>query len=237
VIPPRPARPGRAAARALAVLAILTTTLAGCIGGDQSTGPTTAPSASAALASPSSVAPSPTLQPSPSSSPTEVASGSPAPSDSPAASESSSAGPSLPPEEAVAACAGDEKNRAFFLDASKNLDWPVYCPVLPGRWFVTSGSYSGRGVGQLQIGYRGPGGATLMLQQGAFCETSDGCVPAGNDTGDASFGDMQGTLVAVDDGGHAIVVGRAETPSWLAVATGMDEATFRQIAADFIRLD
>ena len=66
---------------------------------------------------------------------------------------------------------------------------------------------------------------------------ADTFFPAGNDTGEASFGDQQGTLVAVDDGGYAVVVGRAETPSWLAVATGLDEAAFRQIASDFVRLD
>jgi hypothetical protein len=83
----------------------------------------------------------------------------------------------------------------------------------------------------------GSAGATLTLQEGAFCETSDGCVPAGTDTGDAAFGDRQGTLVTLDDGGYAIVVGRADTPSWLAVANGMDEATFRQLAQGLVRLD
>jgi len=59
----------------------------------------------------------------------------------------------------------------------------------------------------------------------------------GTDTADAAFGDRQGTLVTLDDGGYAIVVGRADTPSWLAVATGMDEATFRQVAQGLVRLD
>lgn len=228
---------GRAAARTLAALAIISAMLAGCIGGDQSAGPTTGPTSSTTLPSPSSAPPSPTLQPSPSASPSEVPTGSPESSEPAEISQSPGGGSSLPPAEAVAACSGTDKNRVFFLDAAQNLDWPVYCPVLPGGWFVTTGSYSQRGVGQLEIGYRGPAGATLMLHQGGFCETSDGCVPAGNDTGDATFGDQQGTLVAVDDGGYAIVVGRAETPSWLAVATGLDEAAFRRIASDFVRLD
>lgn len=134
-------------------------------------------------------------------------------------------------------CTGTDENRTFFLNAAQDLDWPVYCPVLPARWNVTSGTYSGRGVGQLSIGYKGPAGATLTLQQGGFCETSDGCVPAGTDSGEAAYGDRQGTLVTLDDGGYAIVVGRADTPSWLAVSTGMDEATFRQVAEGFVRLD
>jgi hypothetical protein len=138
---------------------------------------------------------------------------------------------------AVEACAGTDENKAFYAKAAADIDWPVYCPVLPARWFVSSGNYSGRGVGQLSISYKGPSGATLSLQEGAFCETSDGCVPPGTDSGEASFGDQPGTLVTLDDGGYAIVVRRAETPSWLAVATGIDEATFREIAADFVRID
>jgi hypothetical protein len=210
---------------------------AGCIGNGPSPAVSPSPSASTAVASPSTDTASPTLQPSPSSSATDEPTASPDATASPSATTSPSTGPSQAAAEAVKACTGTDANRAFFLNASQNLDWPVYCPVLPARWFVTSGKYSGRGVGQLSIGYQGPAGATLTLQEGGFCETSDGCVPAGNDTGDAAFGDRQGTLVTLDDGGYAIVVGRADTPSWLAVATGMDEATFRQVAEGFVRLD
>lgn len=238
MIPPHPARPGRAvAARLLLVAVVAALTLAGCIGGEQSGAVSAPPSASTAIAVVPSEAPSPTLPPSPSASATDSPTTSPDASVSPASTASSSTGPAQPAEEAVKACTGTEENRTFFLNASQNLDWPVYCPVLPARWFVSTGTYSGRGVGQLAIGYQGPAGATLTLQQGGFCETSDGCVPAGNDTGDAAFGDRQGTLVTLDDGGYAIVVGRADTPSWLAVATGIDEGTFRQIAEAFVRLD
>jgi len=242
VIPPPPTRLGRAVAarpaRPLVVVAVAALTLAGCIGNEPSA--VASPSLSTAptaAASASTDAASPTLQPSPSSSPTDIPTPSPDASQSPTATTSPGTGSSQPAAESVESCSGTDKNRAFFLDASQNLDWPVYCPVLPARWFVTSGTYSGRGVGQLAIGYQGPAGATLTLQQGGFCETSDGCVPAGNDSGDAAFGDREGTLVTLDDGGYAIVVGRAATPSWLAVATGMDEATFRQVAQGFIRLD
>ena len=62
-------------------------------------------------------------------------------------------------------------------------------------------------------------------------------MPAGRDAGEASFGDQAGTLVALDDGGYAIVVGRADTPSWLAVGVGFDEAAFREIASSLVRLD
>lgn len=239
---PRPTHPGRAVAararsRTLHLLGAGVVALAvvgGCIAGDPTDRSTPSPVAVASEQPSLSAAPSPTIAPSPSSSPTDI------PTESPGvATESPGVLPtsSLPPEEAVQACAGTDANRAFFVEAAQNIDWPVYCPVLPARWFVDTGSYSGRGVGQLSISYKGPSGATLTLQEGGFCETSDGCVPAGTDTGEAQFGDQPGTLVTVDDGGYAIVVGRAETPSWLAVATGVDEATFREFAAGFVRLD
>ena len=41
----------------------------------------------------------------------------------------------------------------------------------------------------------------------------------------------------LDGGGYALVVDRGAQPSWLAVGEGLDEATFRDFAASFIRLD
>jgi hypothetical protein len=113
----------------------------------------------------------------------------------------------------------------------------VYCPALPARWTVTTGNYRGQGIGLLTITYRGPGGATLSLHQGAFCDDGDGCVAAGTESGDAPFGDQSGTMVVLDGGGYAIVVDRSAQPSWLAVGEGIDEATFRDLVASFIRLD
>lgn len=196
---------------------------AGCIGGESAS--TTTPSASSppSVSSPStapSLAPSeaPTVPPTPTGSP----SGSP--SESPAA-------------DAVAGCTGTDDNRAFFAEAAPNLDWPVYCAVLPARWSVNTGSYSGQGGGRLVISYKGPSGASLSLHQGAFCDDGGGCVGAGTDSGDAPFGDQTGTLVVLDGGGYAIVVDRGAHPSWLVVGQGLDEATFRAFVADFIRLD
>jgi hypothetical protein len=220
------------AARPLSLILITTAIVGACIGGDPSDVVAT-PSPSASVASPSPASSTPTMQPSPSSSPSQIPTTSPEPTESASVEPT----PTLAPAEAVEACSGTDDNRAFFVEAAENLDWPVYCPVLPARWSVETGSYSGRGVGLLEITYVGPSGATLSLHEGGFCETSDGCVPAGTDTGDAAFGDQPGTLVTLDDGGYAIVVGRADTPSWLAVATGVDEQTFRSFAEAFVRLD
>lgn len=189
---------------------------------------TLAPTAAASVAAPASAEPSP-----PSSAPTDVPTTSPTPTET-ATDEPS---PSPSGEGAVADCTGTDDNRTFYAAAATNLDWPVYCPALPARWFVSTGSYSGGSGGRLVIGYNGPGGATLSLHQGAFCENGDGCVGPGSDVGAAAFGDQTGTLVSLDDGGFAIVVDRGANPSWLAIGTGLDEATFRGFAAAFVRLD
>lgn len=134
-------------------------------------------------------------------------------------------------------CTGTDANRTFFADAAERFGWPVYCAILPARWNVITGNFAGANGGRLDISYRGPNGATLSLQQGAFCNAGDGCVPPGIDAGDAPFGDQTGTFVTLTDGGYAIVVDRGSNPSWLAVGNGMDEATFRTFAADLARLD
>lgn len=201
---------------------------AACIGGDAST---PSPSVSTpAPASPSASAPSvaPSLA-SPSASPT--------PLESPSASASASLDPSDPPEASVDDCAGTDDNRSFFSGAAEDLAWPVYCPVLPDGWFVTEGTYRSAGIGWLQITYRGPGGATYSLHEGGFCDDGDGCVAAGTSSGDSPFGDQSGSLIVLDGGGYALVVDRGEHPSWLAVGNGLDEAAFRQVSAELVRLD
>jgi hypothetical protein len=147
------------------------------------------------------------------------------------AAPSTGASPSASGSVAAAACSGTDQNRTFFQTAAAAVKWTVYCAVLPAGWFVDSGSYRGTSGGLVQIAYKGPGGARLELHEGAFCSTPDGCVPSGTDAGTAPFGDLTGTFVTVTAGGSAIVVDRAKPISWLAVGTGMDEATFRGLAA------
>jgi hypothetical protein len=189
---------------------------------------TAAPTPSTPAASASAVAPTtepPASEEPPAteepSSPTETAT---PPVDEPSSSASTEPG-------AAAACSGSDKNRDFFRAAASALSWTVYCAVLPAGWFVDTGQYRQAGGGWVEIAYRGPGGARLELHEGAFCAEGDGCVPPGTELGDAPFGDRTGTLVALDDGGFALVVDRGEKISWLAIGTGMDEAAFRKIAA------
>ena len=131
----------------------------------------------------------------------------------------------------AAACSGNDDNREWYAGFAVAVDWTVLCAVLPKGWYVSSGKYWLANGGKLVIGYKGPGGATLNLSEGAFCADDSGCVPAGTDAGDVPLGPMQGTLVRLDDGGFGIVVDRGLNPSWLLVSHGLDEATTLTLGA------
>lgn len=208
--------------RSLAVTC-LAIVLAGCGGAaTQTDPPALGPSATPAptpAASPSGPRPA-TLPPLE----TPPASGPPSEAPTPGASDAGSPAIGL-----AFACSGTDANRDFFEAVAVAVQWPVYCAVLPGGWFVTSGEYRLASGGRLEIAYRGPGGATFELREGAFCVTEGGCLPAGTELGDARYGDLTGTLVSADDGTWALGVDVGADISWLAAGAGMDEATFRSM--------
>ena len=136
----------------------------------------------------------------------------------------------------TAECTGTDENREFFGQFAEAVDWPVYCPALPSGWFVGTGQWRQADGPRLEISYRGPGGAGLLLQQGAYCPGNGDCVPPGEELGPTAFGDREGTLVETADG-WAIVVDRGETPSWLLTLSGVSEAAARSIAADLVQVD
>ena len=151
-----------------------------------------------------------------------------------------SADPTAPPSEAPSpsaapgaadACTGTDENRDFFAAVADAVDWPVYCPVLADRWFVDSGQYRLAGGGWLEIAYRGPDGARIVLREGAYCDGDD-CAPGGTDLGDAAFGDLAGVVRDVRDGRFAVLVDPAASLSWELVSSGLTEADVRTIAAD-----
>ncbi len=187
--------------------------------------PSAAPSASVPT-QPSPTAVEPTAAPSSdapaTAEPTDAATLSP--SDEPEVTPAGTTGP-------AELCTGSSDNQRFFAEAADGVDWAVYCPVLPDRWFVDSGRRGGAGGGWLTISYEGPGDARLELSEGAFCQDADGCVPFGAEIGLAPFGDQVGTFVAGDDGSFSIVVDRADPLSWLATGTGLDEGVFREFVA------
>ena len=142
--------------------------------------------------------------------------------------------PTAPPASA-AKCTGSDENVAFYAEFAEVVDWAVYCPVLPTGWFVGTGQWRQAEGERLEISYRGPHGAGLMLQEGSFCPGQGDCVPAGEEVGQTAFGARKGTLVATD-GGWAVVVDRGEQPSWLLTVSGVGQGAARQIAADLIEV-
>ncbi len=166
----------------------------------------------------------PTVTPAPTDPGQTVSPTSPAGSSGPTASASVSPG-------AADACTGNVDNRRFYRSIAQSVTWSVVCPVLPKGWFVNTGTSRDAGGGKILITYTGPAGASLALSEGFFCTAADGCVPSGADAGSAPFGSMSGKIVALDDGGWAIVVNRGASPSWLLVGHGMDQAGLEAIAA------
>ncbi len=132
----------------------------------------------------------------------------------------------------AAACSGSDENRDFFASMAAAVDWTVYCPVLADAWFVEDGQYRLANGGWMEISYDGPGDARIVLRQGSFCESADGCLPAGSEAGDTAFGDRTGVVVAAVDGSWLVVVDRGANPTWLLAVQGLDEGTARGIAAD-----
>ena len=149
----------------------------------------------------------------------------PTPSEEPAESDEASGEPG-----AAATCTGSDDNRAFFEGIARAADWPVLCGVLPAGWFVSQGSYRLANGGKLLISYKGPGGATIALSQGAFCGDDDGCVPDGSELGGAALGPLEATLYETADG-FGIIAAPAENPSWLMTTEGLDRESAVSLAA------
>jgi hypothetical protein len=122
------------------------------------------------------------------------------------------------------------------VDAAAALTWTVYCPVFPDGWFVETGSFRLGGGGTLRIAYKGPNGARLELREGAICGDPSACRPSGQESGTTAFGDREGTLIALEGGGHAVVVDAGAPVSWMAIGANLDEATFRDLAAAIHRV-
>ena len=199
--------------------------VAGCGG---SAAPTRAPATGASIEPSAAASTAPTAGPPASIPPIETQPPTDPPGIEPTEAPSSPPGSAEPG--AAGACTGSDANRDFFASVATAVAWPVYCPALPGGWFVDAGEYRLASGGRMEITYRGPAGASFQLRQGSFSTTDGGCLPAGTDLGEAPFGDLSGTLVSADDGSWALGVDAGAEISWLAVGQGLDEAAFRRFA-------
>lgn len=226
-------------ARALApfvVLLMLVAVLGGACGGDPATLPPSPPlggSADPATASPTEE-PEPTEEP--------LATDEPEPTDEPTPSEEPTPTPTPLPTPRptrtpgpAEACSGNVENRAFYAAVADQVAWDVYCPVLAAGWFVDTGAFRLAGGGQIEISYRGPGGARLEIRQGAYCGDDPGCIPAGPDAGTASFGDRPARVVDLG-GGRWLVVSEGDGIAWEVRTSGLDQAAAAAVAADFVRV-
>jgi hypothetical protein len=223
----------RSGALRIAVLVVLAAILAACVG---STGPTPpASDAPGSASAPPSVAPaSAPVETVPPATPEQSEQPSPTDSETPA-----SAAPSGSPDTtggAATACTGTDNNRDFYADAAKALDFNVYCPVLPRGWFVDQGEYTLRNGGMLHITYKGPNGATLELVERGPCGSGDDCIPSGTEEGQVSFGGLPAEVVALDNGGLAIVAEDVGVGSWWIIGHGVEEQALTEIASDLARV-
>lgn len=100
-----------------------------------------------------------------------------------------------------------------------------------------SGTYRLANGGRITIQFRRRSdNATFELDEGSFCTDASGCVPAGSVVGSGPFGDLTGDLVQTSDG-YALVVAKGEKPSWLAIGTGLDQASFTALTATLAALN
>lgn len=198
--------------------------------------PTAKPAASGVTTSGASVEPDVTPDPAMTPDPavTEPTESTAEPTD-PAATETPTELPTASSATAPASdCTGTDDNRTFYGSVAAVVAWTVYCPVLPGGWFVESGQYSLAGGGRLAIAYRGPDGHRFTLDEGAWSPQGVGCTPSGTDMGATAFGDRGGTLIATDNGSFAIVVDNGASLCWKLAGDGLDEAMIRAFGAALI---
>ena len=186
--------------------------------------------------------PRPTRPPTPAPTPTPVPTPTPAPTDTPAPATPTPVptpkrtGTPGPSPSGAAACSGNATQQAFITDAANHLPFAVYCGVLPVGWGFSTGAYTQPNGGVFNIAYRGPGGALISLQEGAFCTTSAAaCSPHDSVVGAAKFGGLAGSLDKVGSD-FVIYVGAGTAAGDTAKGTGVTQATLTTIVARLVKV-
>jgi hypothetical protein len=215
------------------LLVVLVAVVAACGGSAPSSGAAASGDGSPEVSGAPVATPDPAGSDDPGTSADPEATDEPEPSDKPAETDDPDAtgSPTAEAGAGAAACSGSASNRTFFEDAARAVDWTVLCGVLPKGWFVAQGSYRLANGGRLVISYKGPGGASLTLSEGAYCMTdASACTPSGDDLGGAALGPFDGTLYETADG-YAIVVNAGENPAWSMTTTGVTLETTVKLGA------
>jgi hypothetical protein len=176
------------------------------------------------------VTPSPTPIATPRVTPTH--SPTPAPSPIETSTPEATTTPPIATEVPATTCTGSASNQAFWAEAAGKMSWDVYCPVLPSGWYVKTGNYSQPGGGQIQMTFKGPGTATLEVDEGAFCIGSGAsCAPSLGSLGTANFADRPGALESRVGGGFALYVAPGTSKAYTLIGTGMSQSKFVELAA------
>lgn len=128
-------------------------------------------------------------------------------------------------------CGGSASNKDFFATAAQAFKWAIYCAILPAGWYGT-GTWAGDPGGELTITYKGPGGVSLELKEGAYCTDDQSiCQPKVKELGPTLYGDLTGTLYTLEPGYAVYVNAGTSPPSWAAATVTLDETTFVKLVA------
>jgi hypothetical protein len=139
--------------------------------------------------------------------------------------------PSPSPTGPAGGCSGGASVQPYFIDAANHLKFAVYCGAVPKGWVFKSFSNSWPGVAKMSATYAGPGGATIIIKEGAFCTTSaSACSPSTGSLGTAHFGTLSGQLDSTTTG-FAIYVNPGTAQGYTATGTSVSQATFVSIVA------
>jgi hypothetical protein len=107
-------------------------------------------------------------------------------------------------------------------------------------WTVITGQWLGGTEQWLQISYKGPHGAQISLQEGAFCTGGASlCTPHDSVIGQAAFGDLTAGLDALGPDpsfGYAIYIGAGTRQGYTITGTGLTQDAFTAIAAALIKV-
>jgi hypothetical protein len=168
-------------------------------------------------------------------SPTQLPTVAPTPIEqaTPAASTAPPAATAVP----SSTCTGSVANQAFLAEVAAKMSWDVYCPVLPSGWYFTSGTYEQPYGGRLKMTFKGPGDATLEVDEGSFCVTdASTCSPNTATIGSANFGDLPGSLDSLSSSSLVIYVTPGTPVAYTLIATGLSQEQFVSTAATFAKV-
>jgi hypothetical protein len=146
-----------------------------------------------------------------------------------------------------AACSGNATNKAFFVDAVKDLSFDIYCAVLPSTWWVMGGNYTLPSGGKLTVYYTNAAGALIQIKEGAFCVGSSSvCGPMSSSLGTIAFGPLAGSfgsiMMPMPNASvptypfFVLYVHPGTTHAYQMIGTGMSQAQFKSWAAAIVKV-